>query len=669
MRTFGLVALSVSTVSAAAVTPVQKVIQLLTEMRNKGDAEMKAEAVQQSTYAQWCKNTSKHKSEAIERASDEIDRLAAEIGKAQEDSKKAAAEVAELTEDVGRWNKDLKSSSEVRQLEAADYTATTQDYSETLQALRDALKTLRAVQGNTAQASLMQQEMALLQVKTATTVKKVVTKFLATQPAVPQANAYESQSGGVFDMLEELQDKFAAENEDLIKTERETKHAFQQQHQVLNDSIENANTVIERRTQFKEERDADTAKFQGQKGDTESDRAADTKYHKDLTTQCNLKAAAFENRQKLRGEELVAIDQAVDILGSDAVSGSANKHLRVSENHEDFMQSFIQMRSAVKVSNVQQKVASMLQQSAQKYNSNLLSMLATRAGNDAFTKVKKMIQTMISKLMAEGTAEQEHHGWCQAELGTNKITRETKTADKEELTATIESLTAQIAQLTEDVALLTKQVAQTDADRKEATDKRTAEKAKNEAAIADAKAAQVAVEQATTVLEEFYAKSGKAVDFLQQSPAEDAPDTFSEKYTGMGGESGGVLGMLEVIQTDFARLESETTAEEAEAADAYKTFMNDSEVDNAVKNTDIEHKNGLITKRTADKLSADKELKSTNEELDAAEKYYQKLKPSCVDSGITYEERVAKREEEIQSLKEALEVLTAGNADNEDQRA
>ena len=31
--------------------------------------------------------------------------------------------------------------------------------------------------------------------------------------------------------------------------------------------------------------------------------------------------------------------------------------------------------------------------------------------------------------------------------------------------------------------------------------------------------------------------------------------------------------------------------------------------------------------------------------------YFDKLKPTCVDSGITYEERVKRREEEIQSVR------------------
>jgi len=50
-------------------------------------------------------------------------------------------------------------------------------------------------------------------------------------------------------------------------------------------------------------------------------------------------------------------------------------------------------------------------------------------------------------------------------------------------------------------------------------------------------------------------------------------------------------------------------------------------------------------------------LKTTQSQLDGALEYYAKLKPQCVDSGITYEERVKRREEEIVSLQEALKIL------------
>merc|ERR1712045_1091127 len=121
-----------------------------------------------------------------------------------------------------------------------------------------------------------------------------------------------------------------------------------------------------------------------------------------------------------------------------------------------------------------------------------------------------------------------------------------------------------------------------------ATKLRSDDKAKNEQTIKDAREAQTAVAQALTVLKEFYAKAGDATALLQQQP--EAPEIFDKPYKGMQSENGGVVGMLEVIQSDFARLEADTKAAEASAQKEYDEFMTDSKVDKAQKSTDIEHK-------------------------------------------------------------------------------
>merc|ERR1719301_329981 len=68
---------------------------------------------------------------------------------------------------------------------------------------------------------------------------------------------------------------------------------------------------------------------------------------------------------------------------------------------------------------------------------------------------------------------------------------------------------------------------------------------------------QTAVAQALTVLKEFYENAAEATALLQ---GKQKPEIFDEPYTGMQSENGGVVGMLEVIQSDFARLETDTKA-------------------------------------------------------------------------------------------------------------
>merc|ERR1719375_1857045 len=192
-----------------------------------------------------------------------------------------------------------------------------------------------------------------------------------------------------------------------------------------------------------------------------------------------------------------------------------------------------------------------------------------------------MIKDLIVKLMEEANGEAEQKGWCDDELSTNEQTRKEKTEAVEILHAEIDELEASISKLTEEIQELTKAVGDLDAAVAKATSIREAEKAKNAVTIKDAKDAQAAVASALGVLKEFYAKAGEATALVQQ------PEVFDEPYKGMGGESGGVVGMIEVIQSDFARLESETSAAEAEGSKEYDQFMSDSATDKTQKNTDI----------------------------------------------------------------------------------
>merc|ERR1719169_408581 len=169
--------------------------------------------------------------------------------------------------------------------------------------------------------------------------------------------------------------------------------------------------------------------------------------------------------------------------------------------------------------------------------------------------------------MEEAAEEAEHKGWCDTELATNEQTRKEKTEAVETLHAEIDELQASTAKLTEEITELTQAVAALDTAVAKATKIREEEKAKNTETIAYAQEAQTAVAQALTVLKEFYAKAAEATALVQQKKQE--PEIFDAPYKGMQGASGGVVGMLEVIESDFARLESETTAAEAQAQKEY----------------------------------------------------------------------------------------------------
>merc|ERR1719281_2248374 len=91
---------------------------------------------------------------------------------------------------------------------------------------------------------------------------------------------------------------------------------------------------IAQATQDRDEKAENKAKTLQAKADAEGDlkdttttRDEDAKYLAELTATCEQKASDFESRQQLRAEELEAIEKAIEILSSDAVSGNAEKHL------------------------------------------------------------------------------------------------------------------------------------------------------------------------------------------------------------------------------------------------------------------------------------------------------------------------------------------------------
>merc|ERR1719293_201064 len=429
-----------------------------------------------------------------------------------------------------------------------------QDYSESIDALERAIAVLKKQAYDRKQASFAQ--VASLQKLNfiPDEAKRTIDAFLQQEPdeglavSAPEAAGYEFQSQGVIEMLEKLLEKFMGERTVLEKEEMNSQHAFDMLIQDLTAQTDQAKQDREEKAETKAKKLQAKADAEGSLTDTTTTRDADQKYLDDLTATCEQKATDFESRQQLRTEELEAIAKAIEIISSGAVSGNADKYLPTL-----VQTSLASLRADMQTTH-QRRAAVYLQDMAKQLDSRVLSAVAARVAADPFRKVKKMIKDLITKLMEEANEEAEHKGWCDTELSTNEQTRKEKTEAVETLHAEIDQLEASIAKLTEDIAELTKAVSELDSAMAKATKIRGDEKATNTETIADSQAAQTAVAQALTVLKEFYAKAGEATAFVQQSAE---PEIFDSPYKGMGGESGGVVGMLEVIESDFARLEAD----------------------------------------------------------------------------------------------------------------
>merc|ERR1712066_695919 len=141
---------------------------------------------------------------------------------------------------------------------------------------------------------------------------------------------------------------------------------------------------------------------------------------------------------------------------------------------------------------------------------------------------------------------------------------------------------------------------------------------------------------------------------LQDAMHQPAAPELHSKATGSGNS---IIGILEVVESDFATNLAKEETEEADAAAEYDKTTQENKVTKTLKDQDVKYKTQEFTgldKQIAE-LTADRE--STDAELSAVNEYYGKIKDRCIAKPETYEERQRRRSAEIAGLKEALAIL------------
>lgn len=652
-----VVAAGSSSSSRSSVTPVQKVVQMLGDMKAKGQQQLKVEEKVYADYSKFVRSQTRELSYEIKTAKASIEKLIAFITKADADVAKLKKDIAANDAEAGTLEADQKEATAARTAAKDKFLAEQSDYSESLYALDRAIQSLKSQEADRPQAMVLLQGMT----KSVSGMRRVLASLALAETeqsradGAPAVNAYEFQSSNIVDMLSGLKDNFRKELADLEKEEANSAHAYDMEMVHLTNTLDNLKAEREELAQTKAKTSAESASAKGELADTKASLAEAEKFLADTTATYKTKTSTYEANQKVRMEELEAIGKAIEIISNPDVAGSYSKHVNA-----EFLQqsgsaapqrklSLLQLHSASRRQESRNAAMELLQNRAKSLNSKTLVAVAAKlAEGNPFAKVIEMIEGLLDKLKEEAASEADHKAYCDKELKKNKLKRDKKTSEVEGLRAEIEEKTAAIQDMAKKIATLAEEQASLRKAVAEATKTRGEEKAENEVAIKDAAAAQVAVSQALSVLQDFYSKQS----FLQQGQVPEM-----EEYKGMGSASGGVVGMLEVIQSDFARLEAETKAAETSAASEYKSFMADSEADLKAKH-DREFKLGLEKDDAEfDKEQLEKNLASSSKQLAMANDYYDELKPQCVEVHVSFEEREKMRQDEIKALQEAYKIL------------
>jgi len=259
--------------------------------------------------------------------------------------------------------------------------------------------------------------------------------------------------------------------------------------------------------------------------------------------------------------------------------------------------------------------------------------------------------------MADAEAEASHKAYCDEEMSKTKAKKDELNADIEKLTSKIDVASARSAGLKEDVKKLQAEHAALQESQAEMDKVRDDTHKAFVQAKADLEQGLEGIRGALSTLRDFYQadaallqQAGGLGSFMQQPAA----PTKHEKASGAGG---GIISMLEVIESDFAKNLAQEEEEEAAAQTAYDKLTQENKVTKTQKEQDVKYsikEHTSLDKEVAE-LSGDRD--GSNTELDAVLEYYEKIKDQCIAKPEPYEERKRRREAEIAGLKEALSIL------------
>merc|ERR550525_1748977 len=256
---------------------------------------------------------------------------------------------------------------------------------------------------------------------------------------------------------------------------------------------------------------------------------------------------------------------------------------------------------------------------------------------DIFAKVKGLIADMIERLEEEADADAKHKAYCDKELAYANQKRDDRIAEIEKLTTAIDQMTARSRRSSRKRAVLQKELqdiaksqAEMDKLRAEEHDMFLEEKAALEKGIAG-------VKQALKILRDYYAK--------------EAAHNTAE------GAAGGIVGLLEVCESDFEKGLAEAISTEETAQSEYEKQTKENEIMTTTKDQDVKYKTKESKELDKTTAAATSDREATQMELDAVKAYLAKLHEECDEVAPTYEELVRRRTAEIAGLKQALQIL------------
>jgi len=420
---------------------------------------------------------------------------------------------------------------------------------------------------------------------------------------------------------------------------------------------------------------------EGAKDDATRDLDDTQKFLATLSVTCKEKAAEYEDRVKIRQEEIMAISEAISVLNDDDALDVFKASL--SKPKVAFLQ-----KDVSKVAKAKEFVSRILSTQNKSGKKNVaLNLLAhtmisklnglQKDGTKVdFSSVIKMIDDMVALLKKEQKDDETHQDWCNEEFHTSEVEQK----ETENKIASIESamseMSDEIASLKEKIEVLKGEIVALDKSVAEATEQRKAEHADFTDKMQLNEAAVKLIFKAKNKLQKFYnpdlhveekKKEEGAAFFVQirahlqgkQPSLEPAPEVeFGEKKTQ---KSNSVMALMDMLTKELETEMQEAEHDEKTAQKEYAEMLLEAQESRAAN-----------TKAIIDKSKAQADLETrledektkhivSNDSLETVKSYIADLHQSCDFILANFEIRRAARTSEMESLTNAKAVLNGAN--------
>jgi len=698
--------LAVKKVASSTSSPIAKVIELLINLQGKVIANGEREQTIYKEYVEWCKDSAfVVQQELRDRASKKEEDIAVSE-KASTDATELSSQIQHISGSVATDEADLKAVTLLREKENIDFKAVDIDLSSALDILKRARRVLaKGVESTNKQAVFLSKPTQGMEVFVATLNELAKTASVlssedgaALQALIqdssrgeaeagsddeddlempagsPAEYAYTHHSDNILDQLEDLQDRFEDTQEEARKKERTSRHNFEMLKQdlegkvkVQKEELSQARIELARANELK----ANTDK----KINTHTSLLKDAKAELErLQRGCMQRATEFSEEVGTRKAEMKALAEAKRALQDSSGNAAAvYTFVQVERIHTSHAGS---NRHKVGVTVVKQ-----LRQLAKQTGKVALVQLASRVlaamraglaqageAKDPFVKVRTLIENMIARLQKDASAATEQKEFCDHELGRATGSRDAKQDKVDEQSTRMESVSAEVAKQEDEVKEFFQELADLSRAQVKLDKLRTDEHASYLQRSKELKEGLAGVQMALKILRDYYGSTddsdGAIGGILTQ---EDVGESMEEVGTQTQVQAvaveappsagSGIIGLLEVVESDFAKLLTEAQSIEDSSAQEHKRYMQDSTISRKLKEDLAERTKSEIIRlrKTASELDSDRS--ASQDELDAIVEYLSRLQAQCVKPADTYEQRTGRREVEIAGLREALATL------------